>query len=288
MAVQLLVALIALALLHTWPRLAQRRNDGLFRRWVLLLTEASGYARAALAVLPPVILCLLIWVLLGHSPTGTWLQALFALAVLVYCFGPREFEADLEAILAAPDLPERMAAAQHLSDDGRVVTWDARALGSAIVYAALRRRFAVLLWFFVFGPAGALAYRLLQLLAHDPALRRIEDREAPQYLANAADWVPAQLLTFTLALVGHWEAVIAAWQLWRSHAAPTSWYRDEPTFLGAAAQADVRMDLSDDDVFGVERYDPLVELIRLRGTLLRALLAWLSIVALIVIGSWLR
>lgn len=288
MAVQLLVALIALALLHTWPRLAQRRDDGIFRRWVLQLTETSGYARAALAVLPPVILCLVIWLLLGRALTGEWLQALFALAVLVYCFGPREFTADLEAIVVAPDLSSRVAAAQHLSEDGSVVGWNARSLGSAIVYAALRRRFAVLLWFFVLGPAAALAYRLLQVLARDVALQRLEDRNAPRYLANAADWVPAQLLTFTLALVGHWEAVIAAWRMWRSHAAPTSWHSDEPAFLGAAAQADVRMDLSDDDVYGVERYDPLVELIRLRGTLLRALLAWLSIVALIVIGSWLR
>ncbi|MEO8810217.1 MAG: beta-lactamase induction protein [Rhodanobacter sp.] len=288
MAVQLLVALIALAVLHTWPRLAQRPDDGMFRRWVLQLTETSGYARAALAVLPPVILCVVIWALLGHTPTGPWLQALFALAVLMYCLGPHEFTAGLEAILVAPDLSSRVAAAQHLSDDGSVVGWDARSLGTAIVYSALRRRFAVLLWFFVLGPAGALAYRLLQLLARDPALQRTEAEDAPRYLANAADWVPAQLLTFTLALVGHWEAVIAAWRVWRSHAAPTSWYRDEPAFLGAAAQADVRMDLSEDDAPGVERYDPLVELVRLRGTLLRALLGWLSVVALIVIGSLLR
>lgn len=288
MAVQLLVALIALALLHTWPRLARRRDDGIFRRWVLQLTEASGYMRAALAVLPPVILCLVIWALLGRGAPGSWLQALFALAVLVYCLGPREFAAELEAILAAPDLAGRMAAAQYLSEDGRPVSWDARSLGSAIVYAALRRRFAVLWWFFVLGPAGALAYHLLQLLARDASLQRANDEEAPRYLANAADWIPAQLLTFTLALVGHWEAVIAAWRLWHSHAAPTSWYRDPPAFLGAAAQADVRMDLSEDDAYSVERYDPLIEVMRLRGTLLRALLAWLSVVALIVIGSWLR
>ena len=288
MAIQLLVALIALALLHSWPRLARRRDDGLFRRWVLQLAETGGYARAALAVLPPVIVCLVIWALLGHGSPGSWLQALFALAVLVYCLGPREFAADLEAILAAPDLPARIAAAQQLSDDGNQVAWNVRELGSAVVYAALRRRFAVLWWFFVLGPAGALAYHLLQLLARDPALQHADDGDAPHYLANAADWIPAQLLTFTLALVGHWEAVIATWRLWRSHAAPTSWYRDEPTFLGAAAQADVRMDIGEDEGDGMERYDPLVELMRLRGTLLRALLAWLSVVALVVIGSWLR
>jgi AmpE protein len=288
MAVPLLVVLIALALVHAWPRLAQRRKDGLFQYWVGQLAETSGYARAALAVLPPVIVCLLLWLLLGHIATGPWLQALFALAVLVYCLGPREFRSNLEAIVTAPDLAAQVAAAQRLSTDGEVVGWGARPVGRAVVYAALRRRFAVLLWFFVLGPAGALAYHLLQQLARDPALQLRDDADAPRYLANAADWVPAQVLTFTLALVGHWEAVIAAWQLWRSHAAPTSWYQEGPSFLGAAAQADIGGDLDEIDAHSADQREPLAELLRLRSTLSRALLAWLSVVALIVIGSWLR
>lgn len=288
MAVPLLVALIALALLHAWPRLAQRRKDGVFQYWVAQLAETSGYARAALAVLPAVLVCLLLWLLLGHFATAPWLQALFALVVLVYCLGPHEFRSDIEAIVAAPDLSARVAAAQRLSTDGEVVGWGARSLGRAVVYAALRRRFAVLLWFFVLGPAGALAYHLLQQLARDPTLQLRDDADAPRYLANAADWIPAQVLTFTLALVGHWEAVIAAWQLWRSHAAPTSWYQEGPSFLGAAAQADISRDLDEVDADGADQREPLAELLRLRSTLSRALLAWLSVVALIVIGSWLR
>jgi membrane protein required for beta-lactamase induction len=85
--------------------------------------------------------------LLGRSPLGELLRLLFALAVLLYCFGPREFEADLEAILGAPDGASREAAAQALADDGRPIAWNAPALGEAVAYAALRRRFAVLLWF---------------------------------------------------------------------------------------------------------------------------------------------
>lgn len=288
MAVPLLVVLLALALLHAWPRLAQRREDGLFQYWVRQLAETRGYARAALAVLPAVLVCLLLWLLLGHLTMAPWLQALFALAVLVYCLGPREFRTDVEAIVTAPDLSARVAAAQRLSTDGEVVGWGARALGRAVVYAALRRRFAVLLWFFALGPAGALAYRLVQQLARDPALQRSDDAEAPRYLANAADWLPAQALTFTLALVGHWEAVIAAWQLWRAHAAPTSWYAEGPSFLGAAAQADISRDLDEVEADDMDQHAPMAELLRLRSTLSRALLAWLSVVALIVIGSWLR
>ncbi len=287
MAISLLVALIALGLLHVMPQLARWRGDGLFRRWVTQLADTSGSGRVALALLLPTVLCALLWWLLGHTPLGGLLQLLFSLTVVLYCFGPREFEADLEAILGAPDGVSREAAAQTLADDGSPIAWNAPALGVAIAYAALRRRFAVLLWFFLLGPAGALLYRLAQTLARSDSLQLdSSSRSAARYVANALDWLPAQLLTFTLAFVGHWDAVIGAWRRWHSQAAPTSWYSSEPGFLGAAAQADVLIDIEAGDGYAEEHSDPLAELVRLRNALLRALLAWLSVAALIVIGGW--
>lgn len=287
MAISLLVALIALGLLHVMPQLARWRGDGLFRRWVTQLADTSGSGRVALALLLPTVLCALLWWLLGHTPLGGLLQLLFSLTVLLYCFGPREFEADLEAVLGAPDGVSREAAAQTLADDGSPIAWNAPALGVAIAYAALRRRFAVLLWFFLLGPAGALLYRLAQTLARSDSLQLdSSSRSAARYVANALDWLPAQLLTFTLAFVGHWDAVIGAWRRWHSQTAPTSWYSSEPGFLGAAAQADVLIDIEAGDGYAEEHSDPLAELVRLRSALLRALLAWLSVAALIVIGGW--
>ena len=287
MAIRLLVALIALGLLHVAPQLASWRRDGLFRRWVGQLSDTSGVGRVVLALAPPLLLCaLLVW-LCSHTVLGELLPLVFAGVVLIYCFGPREFERDLEAILAAPDNVGREAAAQRLSDDGRPVRWHAPALGEAIVYAALRRRFAVLLWFFLLGPVGALLYRLAQTLGRDDSLALDGDSQhAANYLANALDWLPAQVLTFTLAVVGHWDAVIEAWRRWHIQATPTSWYQRGPGFLGAAAQADVRIDIEAGDGYAEEHSDPLDELRRLRGALLRALLAWLSVIALLVIGSW--
>jgi AmpE protein len=151
----------------------------------------------------------------------------------------------------------------------------------------LRRRFAVLLWFFLLGPVGALLYRLAQTLGRDDSLALDGDSQhAARYLANALDWLPAQVLTFTLAVVGHWDAVIEAWRRWHIQATPTSWYQRGPGFLGAAAQADVRIDIEAGDGYAEEHSDPMDELRRLRGALLRALLAWLSVIALLVIGSW--
>ncbi len=286
MAIHLLVALLALALLHWWPQAGSWRSDAWFRRWAAQWSATSGGARVALVVLLPLALCALVWVRLARIESGPWLAAVFSLVILIYSLGPRDFEADVAAVLVAPDDLSRDAAALALSDTGEPVAWTARALGTAVVYAALRRRFGMLFWFFVLGPVGALGYRLVHALGRDPLLSH-DDDPAAEYVANAADWPPAQLLTFTLALVGHWDGVIGAWQRWHSQAATTSWYSAGPGFLGAAAQADVQLDIDGGDGYSEERSDPVVEIDRLRGTLLRALLAWLSVVALVVIGGWL-
>ncbi|MEO9090869.1 MAG: regulatory signaling modulator protein AmpE [Rhodanobacter sp.] len=287
MAIRLLAVLIALGLLHLAPQLASWRGDSLFRRWVRQLSDTSGAGRVVLALLPPLLLCALLAWLFSHTLLGELPRLLFDLVVLLYCFGPRDFERDLETILGAPDRVSREAAAQALADDGSTVAWNAPALGEAVAYAALRRRFAVLLWFFLLGPVGALLYRLSQTLGRDDSLVLDHDSErAAGYVANALDWLPAQLLTFTLAVVGHWDAVISAWRRWHIQATPTSWYERGPGFLGAAAQADVLTDIEAGDGYAVEHSDPLDELRRLRSALLRALLAWLSVVALLVIGGW--
>lgn len=289
MAIRLLAALIALGLLHLQPQLAHWRGDAGFRRWVNQLADTSGAGRVALAVFAPVVVCSLVIWMLNHLPLPDLLQLIFALAVLLFSFGPHAFEADLEAILKAPDQGSRETAAQALSDDGEAVAWRTADLGEATAYAALRRRFAVLLWFFVLGPVGALLYRLARQLGHDTSLALDAGaRTYARYLANALDWLPAQLLVFTLALVGHWDAVIGAWRRWHQQAIPNSWYLSNPDFLGAAARADVLTDIEGGDGYTEERTDPLHELRRLRDALLRALLAWLSVVALIVMGSWLH
>ncbi|UGB38206.1 regulatory signaling modulator protein AmpE [Frateuria soli] len=288
MALSLLAALIALGLLHLLPQLSQWRGDRVFRGWVRQLDDTAGRGRVLLTLVVPAVLCLLLAELLGHLALGGFLQLAFAVVVLLYGLGPHAFEADLEAILHAPDAVAREAAAQRLAEPGGQVAWRAHALGEAVALAALRRRFGVLFWFFVLGPAGALLYRLAQTLGRDDTLALdAASRSHARYVANALDWLPAQLLVFTLALVGHWDAVMSAWHRWRLHASPTSWYTEGPGFLATAACADIEVEIEAGDGYAEERSDPLVELRRMRSAFLRALLAWLSVVALVVLGGWL-
>ena len=287
MAILLLAALIALGLLHVWPPLALGRHDAPWRRWVGQFADTDGWARVVLTLLPWLALCVLIQWLLGRLPFGDLLHLLFDVLVLLYAFGPRPFEADLDALLGATDPASRELLAQRLAMPGETLRWQAQDVCKAAVFAALRRRFGVLLWFFVLGPCGALLYRLAQALGRDGTLALDSATAlAARRLANALDWLPAQLMVFTLALVGHWDAVLGAWRRWRQGTLPGDWYRRDPDFLGAAACADIHVEIEAGDGYAEELADPRLELLRLRAALHRALLAWLSVVALMVLGGW--
>lgn len=287
MAIRLLAALVALGLLHLLPRLAQWHVDGMWRRWIGSLGDMSGAGRVGVLVAVPTLLCIALARLLQQTPLGDFALLALDVLILMFCFGPRAFEADLEAILHANDTPSREAAAQKLASHGERVAWNAHALGEAIAFAALRRRFGALLWFFLLGPAGALLYRLTQSLGRDESLSLdTASAGAARQFANALDWVPAQLLVFTLAVVGHWDAVIQAWGRWRRQAGPGHWYRDEPGFLADAACADIAVEIEAGDGYAEERSEPQLELVRMRSAFLRALVAWLSVIALVVMGGW--
>ncbi|TGQ49636.1 hypothetical protein, partial [Mesorhizobium sp. M4B.F.Ca.ET.211.01.1.1] len=76
------------------------------------------------------------------------------------------------------------------------------------------RWFAVLFWFLLLGPAGALGYRLLALMAESPMRARVpvEPLALAQRLLGWIEWPVAQLMAFSMALVGNFDT---AWKAWR-------------------------------------------------------------------------
>ena len=103
MAIGLLVALIALGLLHALPQLARWRGDSLFRRWVAQLADTSGSGRVALALLPP-LAC--VHCCGGCWDVHRWVQCCNCSLHWPCCCtasGHANSRADLEAILEATD-----------------------------------------------------------------------------------------------------------------------------------------------------------------------------------------
>ena len=294
MAPTFLAILIVLVTARAAPDLARLREF----RWLgdLLGSPSQGggesaRARFPVALLPLIAfaLCVLVQVGLAHVLFGLPAFA-FAVAVLYFCWGPRDLDVDVDAVLGASDSERRHAAAQALRPDPAVepLPFEAGALVEATFRSALSRWFGVLFWFVVLGPAGALGYRLVQLLARNLAFApRIDDeqRELLERAARVLDWAPAHLIALTLALVSDFDAVLTNWRGY--HAAHGKGYFTlDLGFLGSLARAGIDADVAAGDGYSTDTHDPLAELADARRVLRRILVAWVAILAICVIAGW--
>lgn len=290
MALRVFVVLIVLALLAMVPHLPRWRRFGWFGNWVRHLGDIGGSGRVVVALLLPVVACLLVAIAVSQRPLLGVLWVVFAVVVLVYAFGPRELDEDISAVIDAPDPAARHDAAQRLrprADDPPLQT-HAPDWVEAAVQSSLHRRFGVLFWFLLAGPTGALLYRLAHQLAEGDAAAALdaEARSGARRFLELLDWLPATLMVVAMALVSDYDAVMQAWQAWR--AAPERAARPlESGFLGAVARAGVDADVQAGDGYAVDVSDPLLELSDTRRLLWRVLVVWLAVAALIAIAGWL-
>lgn len=301
MFVTLLAVVLALALGHLAPSLAQSLRDyGWFGRWMQWLDGRfpdDGFWRGrygiVLALLPPLLLVALFQFAID-GPLFGLPALLFGVVALFYAWGPGDLDLDVEAIVETRDPHERHAAASRLWPPGAAVSLDGPTLVGAVFRNARQRWFGVLFWFLLLGPFGALLYRLGAVAAEGETAQTL----SPDMVAGARvllavlDWPVSQLMTLSLALVGHFDAVFTAW---KDNGGAS--FALDAGFLAAAARASVRSELvderSDYTESGVVVPDALrassPELPELRDAMSlvwRILLAWLAVLAMFVIAGW--
>ncbi|KGM54722.1 membrane protein [Lysobacter daejeonensis GH1-9] len=301
MSVTLIAVIIALLLGHlAQPFVAALRQYDWFTDWLRWLSVRFGEGSAwrgrfgiAIAMVPPLLVVGLFQLALDLPLLGL-VGLLFAVAVLVYAWGPRDLDVDVDAITAASDPVARREAAARLWPAGQEPLMDGGSLVEAVFRNALRRWFGVLLWFLLLGPVGALLYRLAVLAVEGEAATQLPSTtsEGARRLLAVLDWPVAQLMTLALALVGNFDTVLAAWR----EAGGASASLDN-RFLSAVARASVRSELVEEasdyaDENGVvpARYmavaTDLPELRDAMSLVWRCLLVWLAVLALFVIAGW--
>ena len=293
MDLALIAVVVALVLGHVAPGLGSVRRYGWFIAWL----RASGGVvsgtgpwpgRIGLLLsigLPVLAIGLLQWAL-GDRWYGLPLF-FFALAALIYTWGPRDLELDVEAVVEARDPGERRAAAAALFPEGGEPVIEGPSLVEAVFRCALWRWFGVLFWFLLLGPAGALLYRLVSLAAQGEAQRVLppSHAEAGKLFVGLLNWPVAHLMTFGLALAANFDGVVAAWRDWHAQGG----LRLDTGFLGAAARASVVCELAEEEAYAVDGPAQAPALLELRDAMSlvwRVLLLWLAVIAIFVVAGF--
>jgi AmpE protein len=290
MTIAFIAVLLVLFAAHGAPELARWRDFGWLRGWQAQVARFGGDVPGlVLCIGGPVLACALVQVALHGHVLGLFGLA-FATAVLFYCWGPRDLERDVEAVDKAPDTDQRVAAAQALRADEATqpLAFECGVLVEATFTSALRRWFGVLFWFAALGPAGALLYRTSQLLAFAPGFAEGQSAGQRSLLANTArllDWLPAHLMALSLALVSNFDAVFKSWRDY--HAAQgKGYFALDLGFLDAIARASVDADVAAENDGEKSSRNPLVALDDAMVLVRRVLVAWLTILAVIVLAGW--
>lgn len=288
MALSLLIVLVVIGISAAAPELTRLRDYDWFRRWVAALSarlELNVLWTHGLGLLITVGLpCLL--VLLLHRGLGGAIFGLIGLIisaiVLYYTWGPRDLDADVSDLATATDPELRQRALSSLGAAAETAEPADRV--ELIFHQALKRWFGVLFWFVLFGPAAALGYRLIQLLADSDGLA--DQLPAPQ--ANAARrlyealaWIPAQLMTWALALAGDFNAVSKAWREHHASHGKGLMHLDLG-FLTATGMACIEYHDVDEVPDALPREQVAEQALQL---VWRVLIVWLTVLAVIVLAQ---
>jgi len=213
---------VVLAILHWLGRAGFIQYDGWFRLLVNRLHKIPGIASVpvlalVLALLIPLVLLLVIFVLLYHNLGRTSLFFLYV-PVLLYSLGRGNLVEDVKAYIELVNKGDNVAASLWVENlrgnkkpvgkdlDCEINDW--RSLHTqalkTIAYRGFERTFAVIFWFVIVGPFGALLYRL-SVLYRELA----EEGSADAQVAAKWLWLlelPAvRLMGVTWAFVGNFE-----------------------------------------------------------------------------------
>lgn len=194
------------------------QHDGWFGRWSQWVRNRQlpqEELSLLLQVLVPVALLGIVLALL--ATISSWLLLLCAVPVLLYSLGRHELSGRVQSYIDAYNRGDNVAATEVAASLGGPVDtaddWPMlnRVMLSAAGYAGFERLFAVVFWFALLGPVGALLYRLLALVC--------EDDNNPDALRQTAaralwlmEWPAVRVLGLSFALSGNFVSCFHNWR----------------------------------------------------------------------------
>lgn len=211
-----IVTLIAL-IIERFFHWSQLRHWQWFSRYQYFLNirigNQSKYLLLFACVFPPV----LVVALLGYLLCGWWYnipELVFSLLILIYCLGPKNLWLQIYSCINALNKGDPREAIEQVKTAFGVTSVDQpqafhQAFTRVIFVAANQRIFAVLFWFAVLGPWGAVLYRLINLCNVNGIFGMSEIALQAQAIL---DWIPARVFAFIFALVGDFTNVFSYWK----------------------------------------------------------------------------
>ncbi len=224
---------------------------------------------------------------------GVWLglfELIFSALMLFYCLRFQRLDEDVDAVSAALEHGDHERAGQLA---GKILDTQpdseqdmVQQVCTALLVNVNERLFAVIVWFALLGPLGALMYRLSWYYSEQSAMSDSGFRAASHQLHAILNWLPARLLVIAYAVVGSFEDALHGWR---------QAYHDAPDDMEAMNQAIIAS--AGGNAMHIDRYiraDTSVGEVELEieamhashDLVFRSMLAWGFVIAILTVAGW--
>lgn len=219
-----------------------------------------------------------------YSVLGQLGELIFAIAILVYTFGPRDLDIDVRKIFSSENADEQNAALEDLLDGP--IPADRETCQTAAIDAvfrkALQRWFSIIFWFAVLGVYGALLYRLAVWLSDTEAELEGDTRELFTSLCRIMEWPVAQLMTLALAIATDFDSVYHAWKQYhndRGHGL----FEGNNEFMLTSARTIVKTGHAANDGYADQLQGPMASIKLAMDLVWRSLGVWATVLAILLL-----
>lgn len=190
----------------------------LLASWVQSENAWRSWTGLAVTILPAIVTVTLLYWLLCSVAYGL-VAMLLSVAVLLYSLGPADLYHQVNNYFAANENKDKEQAATLLTEilgdkPPQTEAKAQRALTETILGQANERLFAVVLWFALLGPAGALLYRMATLSkqnasSEDGILKNCQNEA--NLLVDVLNWLPARVMGIVYFLAGNFSTGFSCW-----------------------------------------------------------------------------
>ena len=201
---------------------------------------------------------------------------LLSLAVLVYCLKPNEFNLKLEhlkfTIESKVDLDSSNRFKYILYSDKND---QLDSIINNIFYSSIRNIFSVTFTFLLLGPAGALAYIILDNFIYSEHIKVDQkSKKVLRLLVSIIEYIPVRVCAFTFAVVANFEQCLNQWRVTKS---AKDIYNTNINLINSIGFA------SFEKIKDENKNIDLEKIIYAQSMISRSLLAWLSVIGFLVI-----
>ncbi len=219
----LIILLCGLALEYFLGALDDLRQLTWFSRysdWLENKLVHSSYWNSAVGVITTLSGPLLLIILIDYGLSEIFfpLSYLFALAILLNSFGPVFLDQSLDAYVEALDAEDDVQARHYAGELCHSVAApdpekDEQEIIGSIFIDANERLYAVIFWFIVLGPFGAMLYRLVNSLKFKYQDVHGAYADSVRQLNHILNWPSVRLVALGNALAGNMIEAMEAWRV---------------------------------------------------------------------------